>query len=183
MAHITWLSLAHLEEEWGRDYGSQNLFFIPLATLRMTAEELTTSIGREPDTEHMGGLGDFHSWGGRIGKRLFQILAPKTDAAHAGISVCALNREEAVRWSLLGDFTDLPDPMLSRIIRVHNLALDRAPQIGHFVLYFRGPDGSQLPMYFAETAEEATEVKNFLRWHGVPLELVVAQVKIQPPPA
>ena len=183
MAHIIWLSLAQLEEEWARDFGSQNLYFTPLVTVRMTAEELTQSIGRPPDTEVMGGLGDFHSWGGRIGKRVFQLLAPKTEAAHAGLSVCALSPTDKVSWSILTELADLPDPMLSRVVRVHNVALDRAPPIGHFVLYFRGADGGQIPMYFAATAEEATEVKNFLRWHGVPMELIVAQITALPPSA
>jgi hypothetical protein len=181
MAHITWLSLERLEEEWASDFGSQNLFFAPLVTIQMPAAELASSIERPSDTELMEGLGEFHSWGGRAGLRLFQLLAPKTEAAHAGLSVCPLAPGEIIRWSVLNELTDLPQPLLSRVVRVHNQALDRAPQPGHFALYFRGPSGEQLPMYFAETAQEVSDVKGFLRWHGVPMELVVAQLKSPTP--
>lgn len=183
MAHITWLSLARLEEEWATDFGPQRLFFAPLASFQITASELTSCIERPPDTEVLEGLGEFHSWGGRVGMRLFQILSPKaatTEAPSAGISVCPLSPTETLSWSILRELAELPHPILSRVIRVHNRALDASPQPGMFTVYYRDPQGTQVPLYFAKTAQDAGEVRGFLRWHGVPMELVVAQIKSQP---
>jgi hypothetical protein len=185
MAHITWLPLARLEEEWASDFGPQQLFFCPLVSLQMSADELARSIDRPPDTEVLEGLGEFHSWGGRVGMRLFQLLSPKTPVGqtpgqNAGLSVCPLAPTETVGWSILQELAELPQPMLSRVIRVHNRALDAAPQPGHFTVYYRDSQGAQIPLYFAQTAQEAGELRGFLRWHGVPMELVVAQIK-EPP--
>ena len=177
MAHISWLSLARLEEAWAADFGPQRLFFAPLVSFRMTAEELTASIERPPDTEVLEGLGEFHSWGGRVGMRLFQILSAKADSQSAGLSVCPLSPTETLSWSVLQELAELPQPMLSRVIRVHNRAIDASPQPGQFTVYFRDGQGSQVPLYFAKTAQEAGELRGFLRWHGVPMELVVAQIK------
>lgn len=177
MAHITWLSLARLEEEWAADFGPQRLFFAPLVSLRISAAELVSSIEREPDTEILEGLGEFHSWGGRVGTRLFQILSAKTEGQSAGLSVCPLAPTETVSWSILQELAELPQPILSRVVRIHNRELDADPQPGQFTVYYRDPQGVQVPLYFAKTAQEAGEVRGFLRWHGVPMELVVAQIK------
>ena len=180
MAHISWLSLARLEEDWAADFGPQSLFFCPLISLQMSADELARCIDRPPDTEVLEGLGEFHSWGGRVGKRLFQLLSPKaapSPGPNAGLSVCPLSPTEGIGWPVLQELAELPQPMLSRVVRVHNRALDAAPQPGHFTVYYRDPQGAQVPLYFAKTAQEASELRGFLRWHGVPMELVVAQIK------
>lgn len=177
MAHISWLSLARLEEEWAADFGPQRLFFAPLVSLQITAEELTTCIERSPDTEVLEGLGEFHSWGGRVGMRLFQILSAKGGSQSAGLSVCPLAPTESLNWSILQELAELPQPLLARVIRVHNREIDAAPQPGQFTVYYRDAQGTQVPLYFAKTAQEAGELRGFLRWHGVPMELVVAQLK------
>ena len=48
MAHITWLSLARLEEEWAADFGPQRLFFAPLVSLRIASAELKPDHGAGP---------------------------------------------------------------------------------------------------------------------------------------
>jgi hypothetical protein len=186
MAPIVWLSLAQLEEEWARDFLPRKLPFTPFATLHMQSDEIKNSLERAPEIEPMSGIGDFHSWGGRVGRRLFQILAPPQDSARAtglaALSVVPLEPGEPIKWSILREFIDMPDPFLSRIVRIHNPALDGQPRPGQFALNYsrKNPEGSPAPpttLYFATTAEEATEAKGFLRFYGVPLELAVVQIK------
>ena len=77
---------------------------LPLARRTSLALALVASIAM------LEGLGEFHSWGGRVGMRLFQLLSPKTlpktpgeqaPRANAGLRVSALNAERITEMAMV----------------------------------------------------------------------------------